>query len=211
MTERPRVLISGFGPFPGVPQNVSSDVVVAAAHRISTRAQTADPQAAPEVIPLLLPTEWGIAADALAREFERSEPHAYIGFGVAKRIRGFVIETLARNEAKQVDAAAQAPASQRLCADAARYRVASWNARRLVRRLRGDGLPACRSLNAGSYLCNNVLFEAVARPGRAQRVLGAGFAHLPAGLADGDVGALSFVRAVDGAVAMIDEMLARPR
>ena len=90
--ERPRVLLTGFGPFPGVPVNPSGWLAETLAERwLSAEADG-------RVHARILPTEWEAAA-LIPRLCETLQPHVMIHFGVSEHANTFRIERSAHNRA----------------------------------------------------------------------------------------------------------------
>ena len=88
---RPTILLTGFGPFPGVAKNVSAELIEAlalvAAKRFPKR----------QVIAHVLPTEWQTAPVQLAALYKLHAPMLVLHFGVSLQATGFRIETQAHN------------------------------------------------------------------------------------------------------------------
>jgi pyroglutamyl-peptidase len=173
---RTSVLITGFGPFPGVPVNATMRLVpeLAAA---GTRAF-----AGVRIAWAILATEWAAAPHALDRLLAEGRPDLVLHFGVSPRARGFEIEQRAANLCMQMpDAAGLLPPGVRLRADGAEHVRVSLPVQHIVARLRARGIPAFASRDAGGYLCNATLYHSLERaravPGRR-----AGFIHIPATL-----------------------------
>ena len=174
-----RILTSGFGPFPNMPQNVTQ-----ALNDRLHRHLSANPVLAGRRIihrTLTLPTVWQAAPDRWSEEIRAFSPHVAIGFGVSRKAKGFVIETLARNVANGIDANGCLPPSHRLDPAGAAFRLHRMAPRRLVRHLRRSGIPARRSLDAGGYLCNALLYAGLDRPGGGTEPtpIVSGFVHVP--------------------------------
>ncbi|MEL6296986.1 MAG: hypothetical protein AAFQ45_00310 [Pseudomonadota bacterium] len=207
MNRAPTILLTAFGPFPGVSQNVSSDVVKRTMQHFADRGTSEL-----NVTATLLPTEWRAATTTLAGALEAARPDAYVGFGVSRKACGFVVETLARNAAASVDANKQMPPQSQILSRGVRYQTATIPTRRIVSELRALNLPARRSLNAGSYLCNTVLYLGLAHANGSAVRGGCGFVHLPTQLAGHETDAktpiagvrMSLDDAVAGAVRLID-------
>ncbi len=153
-----RVLVTGFGPFPGVMQNASAAVVRAL-------AQSA---AAPgvELFAETIPVEW-MEARTVAREaVARVNPHAILHFGVAKRAAGFEIETRAFNvSGPKVDQAGVVRPGKPLARSGAPVLHATLPPAALISALRLAGFPAQLSRNAGRYLCNALYYWSLADAG----------------------------------------------
>ena len=91
LARRPRLLLTGFGPFPGIPVNASSVLVTEIAKRL-TRAK-----APVEVKVVHLPTEWKAGPALLQSELKTFAPDIALHFGVASDATGFRVETMAEN------------------------------------------------------------------------------------------------------------------
>lgn len=209
---RTTVLITGFGPFPGVPVNATmrlvQELVRAGAERLP------DVRFAGEI----LATEWVAAPRQLEPLLAEVEPDIVLHFGVSSRARGFEIEARARNVcAAMPDAAGALPAGARLRDAGAEYLAASLPVHHIVTRLRLRGIPAFVSRDAGGYLCNATLYHSLgcARDAPGRRV---GFVHVPAALARpgatsrGRVGAspLTWEQTLDGGLEILAACLRRP-
>jgi pyroglutamyl-peptidase len=211
---RTTVLITGFGPFPGVPVNATM--------RLLPELARAAPKLFPDVQFAIevLPTEWAAGPRRLQQVLAQVEPDIALHFGVSARARGFEIEQRARNAcAATPDASGALPSGAALHACGAEHLAASLPVRHIVARLRRAGIPAYVSRDAGTYLCNAALYRSLecakdeAAAGR--RV---GFVHIPATLARpggpnrGRTGAcpLTWDEAVVGALEILAACLGRP-
>jgi pyroglutamyl-peptidase len=170
------ILITGFGPFPGVPHNVSAAIADAVGHE----ARRCFPSS--HVVTATLPTQWDIAPERAADLICDLQPSLALHFGVSSQARGFVIETIARNEADRVDAAGTLPVVPTLEPFGPDQLPTQLHAGRIKARLDRLGLPARLSRDAGTYLCNAVFYRSVL----TQRELGghgrSGFIHIPTGI-----------------------------
>ena len=173
-TRRPAILLTGFGPFPGVPKNISGMLVPELASAARKRWPRYHFEAA------VLPTEWLAGPAAVAILVDELKPALALHFGVANSARGFAIESRGHNSAKPVsDAAGLLPPSSRLSPDGPEYLSASIPAAKIVERLRRRSLPAGLSHDAGGYLCNAVLYGSLERARKATWSMRSGFVHLP--------------------------------
>ena len=195
--DTPRVLLTGFGPFPTVPDNASGSLVTALAGHPELGATL------PNLKHIVLPTSWTDAPRTFAAALDAYVPDIVVSFGVSKSATGFTFETLARNVAAM-------PAAATIDVAGRRFVTADLPARNLVKTLRAHGYPATRSLNAGRYLCNTLLFKAM----RAGIPL-AGFVHLPARLAGpglpGVPPKLDWPDAVSGGVVLVQAITRHAR
>ena len=176
---RTNVLITGFGPFPGVPVNATM--------RLLPELARAAPRLFPDVrfVAEVLPTEWTTGPRRLERLLAEVAPDLALHFGVSSRARGFEIEQRARNAcAATPDASGALPTGAAIRDGGAEHLPAILPVRHIVARLRQLGIPAFVSRDAGTYLCNAALYHSLvcAKDGDAsgRRV---GFVHIPATLA----------------------------
>jgi pyroglutamyl-peptidase len=209
---RTTVLITGFGPFPGVPVNATMRLVP----ELAERAERVF--AGVHFASAILATEWLAAPQRLDHLIAEVHPDLALHFGVSGRARGFEIETRAANRcAAQVDASGAFPPAPAVRDGGAAHLGAGLPVPHLVARLRRRGIPAFASRDAGEYLCNATLYHALvrAREAPSRRV---GFIHVPATLARpggenrGRSGAcaLTWEQAVDGGLEILATCLSRP-
>ncbi len=169
---RPRMLVTGFEPFPGAPENPTEALV---AHFLAdTPALEAEMRFA------ILPVDYGTVAAALAAGADGFHPDIAIHFGLAQSAAGFRLEEVARNEivALRPDNTGKHPGMAAIC-DGAAELASTLPLDRIEYDLRAAGLPVERSRDAGGYLCNYVFYHS-----RGARVTGldasvSGFVHVP--------------------------------
>jgi pyroglutamyl-peptidase len=212
---RTTVLITGFGPFPGVPVNATMRLLPELARAATKRF--------PDVRFVLevLPTEWEAAPRRLQELLAEVDPDLALHFGVSSRARGFEIEQRARNVcAATPDASGALPPAAALRDGGAEHLPASLPVRHIVARLRRLGIPAFVSRDAGTYLCNAALYHSlVCAKDDAASGRRVGFVHIPATLARpggpnrGRTGAcpLRWEETVVGALEILAACLGRPQ
>lgn len=152
-----RLLVVGFGPFPGVPRNPSGELARAVAGSARLRRVLGE---APRC--LVLRTAYAAIGSQLAPALAE-RPDAVLLFGVARRARRVRVEARARNRVSLLRPDASGRVAARLLLDPegpAERRSA--HAARAVRLLRGHGMEASLSRDAGRYLCNASYFAALA-------------------------------------------------
>jgi pyroglutamyl-peptidase len=179
---RPALLITGFGPYPGYPSNASGLL----AERLAEAAARRFP--AYRIRAATLPTEWAAGPDRLAQLTDEIRPAIALHFGISRRAKGFVIETRARNVAAPTrDASGALPPDACVLRTGPDMITSTWPAGRIVARLRRLGLPAALSHDAGRYLCNAILYHSLAAADRAASGGGSrrGFVHIPPTLDEG--------------------------
>lgn len=209
---RPAILLTGFGPFPGVPVNATAELVPQIA------ASAARAFADVHIVPEILPTDWRLAPERLQALLAVLRPHLALHFGVSGRARGFEVEQRARNLCSLTpDAAGAAPVSGGVLEGAPEELRATIPVQTIVGRLRRRGIPAFVSRDAGLYLCNATLFNSLilARDTPGRRT---GFIHVPTNLAlargvgPGLAGGsrLTWEQAVAGGLEILAACLGRP-
>jgi pyroglutamyl-peptidase len=173
---RTTVLITGFGPFPGVPVNATMRLVPELAQAGVRRF------AGVRIATAVLATEWAAAPRRLEALLEEIEPDLVLHFGVSSRARGFEVEARAQNACMQSpDAAGALPPGGAVRDGGPEFIAATLPVRHIVARLRRRGIPAFVSRDAGGYLCNATLYHSL-RCARDRPGCRVGFVHIPATL-----------------------------
>jgi pyroglutamyl-peptidase len=200
------ILLTGFGPFPGVSRNVSADLVVEVA-RLAALRQTEF-----RFVCDVLPVEWAVAPARLEGLLEQHRPVMAIHFGVSARARSFVIETHAYNEIRNLpDETGQCATTEHLVMGDRTQRRSTLPVERALQALRSAGYPAELSSDPGRYLCNAILFHSLRHAARAKPRTRTGFIHVPATLEPGILGEpslLDWKELRDGGVHLIEFCLA---
>jgi pyroglutamyl-peptidase len=151
---RPRVLLTGFGPFPGVAENPSGWL----AETLAVCASGGDWDLHAHV----LPTEWKAVAALAPLLHERLQPDLMIHFGVSPRAKGLRIERSAHNRAaSRADASGRLPASPAVSAHGIPRLDTRLPVGTLAAHLRGQGHAASASASCGLYLCNFLYYRSL--------------------------------------------------
>jgi len=167
-----RVLVTGFGPFPGVPYNASETLVRALAGQFARRTRGV------EISSAVLPVSWGSASAAANKAVAACAPHAVLHFGVSRRATTFEIESRAVNMCgPRPDAHGRAVPPMPVVRAAAPLLMPSLPPLHLVRALRLSGFSAELSRNAGRYLCNALYYSSLVREAEGGSL--AAFIHMP--------------------------------
>lgn len=190
------VLLTGFGPFPGMPENASAKLVSV----VGARARLAFKPHRFHVC--ILPTEWDAAPQRVVALVKRLRPDIALHFGVAQEAQGFRIETRGRNQCRMaIDAAGRMPSGAELISGAPAAYETGLPLEKIVTRLQGMELPVSTSDDAGGYLCNSVLYHSLHAAPQADTPLRAGFVHIPSSHAapgfsfdDAAAGSLEIIR-----------------
>jgi pyroglutamyl-peptidase len=154
--QRPRILLTGFGPFPGVPTNPSAWLAETLAEGLPA------PDLHGRIHVRIFPTEWQ-AAGLVADLCETLQPHVMIHFGVSEHAKTFRIEHSAHNRtAPRADAGGALPAGPVISAEGVERLDTALPAAALARHLQTNGVAAVTSHSAGHYLCNFLYYHSLA-------------------------------------------------
>lgn len=176
------LLLTYFGPFPGVPVNPT----VALAEGAVRALNTARPDL--RVVARELPVSYDGSSAALRAALQDVQPDALISLGVAVGRDVVSLEQVAINldSAGIEDNDGDRRCDEPIAPDGREAYFSSLPVRASFERLRAAGEPVEISYTAGTYVCNHVFYEGQ----RITRELGlsipAGFVHVPATCADGE-------------------------
>jgi pyroglutamyl-peptidase len=139
------LLITAFGPFPGVRVNPTGALACTLAARLR--------RSGVDAMPLVLPTSYDHGLPVLARILCRARPRAVLMLGLSARSQTVRIERFARDDASPIAPDVTGTRPQRGNARSTPWPTTA--AREpAVAALRKAGIPARHSANAGRYLCN---------------------------------------------------------
>ena len=176
------LLLTYFGPFPGVPVNPT----VALAEGAVRALNTARPDL--RVVARELPVSYDGSSAALRAALQELQPDALISLGVAVGRDVVSLEQVAINldSAGIEDNDGDRRCDEPIAPGGQEAYFSSLPVRASFERLRAAGEPVEISYTAGTYVCNHVFYEGQ----RISRELGlsipAGFVHVPAICADGE-------------------------
>jgi pyroglutamyl-peptidase len=162
-----RLLLTGFGPFPGAPENPT-------AHMVENLASC--PLDGMALVTRILPVIWHEAEARMHALINEVKPDVILHLGLATKRSTIGVETRARNETTrlQPDADNVCRASGTIDPHGPGLRHARMETTRLVDILRASGLAAETSDDAGDYICNHTLYLSL-----GSSVPRVGFIHLP--------------------------------
>jgi len=167
-----RILVTGFGPFPGVTDNASA--------HIARNLEAKQFRPGISISTRILPVGWAEAFALSKQAMTEFRPHAVLHFGVTKRASGFEIETRARNwTGPKEDHTGVSRMPARLERYGKAVRTISAPPLDYARALAAAGYPVRLSRDAGLYLCNAIFFASLAEADKAGRPL-VSFVHVPA-------------------------------
>lgn len=176
------LLLTYFGPFPGVPVNPT----VALAEGAVRALNTARPDL--RVVARELPVSYDGSSAALRAALQDVQPDALISLGVAVGRDVVSLEQVAINldSAGIEDNDGDRRCDEPIAPGGREAYFSSLPVRASFERLHAAGEPVEISYTAGTYVCNHVFYEGQ----RISRELGlsipAGFVHVPATCADGE-------------------------
>jgi pyroglutamyl-peptidase len=168
-----KILVTGFGPFPGSPYNPTEQIVkhiarlrrpALAAHEISTH---------------VFPTSYPAVDRDLPTLLREHRPDALLMFGLAPRATTLRIEMLARNTLAAFPDASGASLNRRsIMVGGPRTAALPFPAQGLLSAARVARVPVALSRNAGRYLCNYLCWRAAEAAQKGSPRLAA-FIHVP--------------------------------
>jgi pyroglutamyl-peptidase len=207
VSEKLRVLITGFGPFPGAPYNPTQPLVA----RLTRLRRPAFSDV--ELTSHIFPVTYAAVDRELPLALQQYRPHAMLMFGLAARTPYLRIETRARNAITMLwPDAAQTRARKGSIADGADAQRFGPHTAKLLRAAEGTGIDARASRDAGSYLCNYLSWRAIEIVDADNGPRLAAFVHVPPLARAGAVRRKGFPRItleelVDAGEAMLLEMV----
>lgn len=177
MPTRPTILLTGFGPFPGMSRNATAVLVPGLAAAARPRFDSHN------IVSAVLPCEWTAAPERLAELLENARAVLALHFGVSHTAQGFDVELTSHNVRQPVhDAAGELPATACIAETGPARLATTLPAERILARLSHLGLPCRSSHDAGGYLCNTLLYHSLTVADQRGGSFLSGFVHVPANL-----------------------------
>lgn len=168
------ILITGFTPFPGAPENPTATLIQAIeAGRIKTPNGV-------RIEARLLPTEFTASWEVFQRAIAEVKPDAVVQFGLSARAIGFTLECVARNQMASTlpDNSGFRPEDEAIEPGAPLVLPTGLPVEDIYHALATKGLPTEYSESAGTYVCNHLFYRTMSLP-PTQRPRCAGFIHVP--------------------------------
>ena len=169
-----RILVTGFGPFPGAPFNPTPELV----RRLTALRRPAFADVT--LISHVFDVSYGAVDRDLPRLIGLHKPNALLMFGLAQRTKHLRIETRARNAVTQLwpDAAHTHVRKRAIAGDNGALTFGSHTSR-LLRAALTTGVDARPSRDAGSYLCNYLSWRGIEATCTTNGPSLAAFIHVP--------------------------------
>jgi pyroglutamyl-peptidase len=174
MTQPLRILITGFGPFPGAPYNPTQPLVA----RLTRLRRPAFDNV--ELIGHIFHVTYTTVDRELPELLGKHRPQALLMFGLADRTPHVRIETRARNAVTtRFPDADRNRARKASIVGGADATMLGPHTARLLRAAVGTGIDARASRDAGSYLCNYLSWRAIEAVNSGDGPRLAAFVHVP--------------------------------
>jgi pyroglutamyl-peptidase len=174
LSDRLRILVTGFGPFPGAPFNPTQPLV---ARLLRLRRPALNDV---ELFGHIFPVTYQHVDDELPKLLTSHRPHALLMFGLATRTQHVRVETRARNAVTMLwpDADRARPRKGSIAGGIDGLMFGPHTAK-LLRAAVSSGIDARASRNAGSYLCNYLSWRAIEATQQDDGPRLAAFVHIP--------------------------------
>jgi pyroglutamyl-peptidase len=174
--KKPRILITGFGPFPGMADNPSARIV---AHLRAHFPGTFHTR--------ILPTEYRQAPRAFANACKMIRPDIAICLGVAASTKSIRIEQIARNDLRSEwrDAKGERPEGGKVNEAGPECYSTLLPVMDIIKALDDAEIEWSISNNAGGYVCNALFYHAVHGSFTTGMPKTVGFIHVPVPDSDG--------------------------
>ncbi|TXK04870.1 pyroglutamyl-peptidase I [Microbacterium mitrae] len=162
------MLLTGFEPFGTDSENPSGDAV---------RLLASTWQGPEQLVTAVLPVTFDGAGARLRELIAEHSPDLIIATGLAGNRAALSFERVAVNlrDARIADNAGEQPIDTPVVPAAASALFATLPVKAMTAAVADAGVPAELSLSAGTFVCNDVMFQAIDAAGHAR----AGFIHLP--------------------------------
>jgi pyroglutamyl-peptidase len=164
------ILLTGFEPFAGAPSNSSWDALELVAEAWSGNA---------ELVVELLPVTFAGASTAMQALIDRHSPDLVIGVGLAEGRDAVTPERKARNlqSARIPDNDGDQPVDRPVVAGGPATYASGLPVDAIVEELLEAGIPGRASEDAGTYVCNSLMYSTMRAVDGTDVV--AGFVHVP--------------------------------
>jgi pyroglutamyl-peptidase len=205
MNDKVRILVTGFGPFPGAPFNPTMKLVE---RLVDLRRPAFDDV---ELVSHIFHVTYATVDRELPQLLGKHRPDALLSFGLADRTSYLRIETRARNAITTIvpdaDGTRMRKGSIAGNGDAMMFGP---HTTKLLRAALATGIDARASRDAGAYLCNYLSWRAIEATRQSKGPQLAAFIHIPLLARDGGAripGGITLDALVDAGEAMLLELL----
>ncbi|QCR32008.1 pyroglutamyl-peptidase I [Lysinibacillus sp. SGAir0095] len=166
-----KILLTGFEPFLNFKMNPTMEVVEALNEKVMEDYK---------IFGRIMKVDFNESSSQLKSYIEEVQPDIIISLGLAGGRYKITPERIAINmKDGEPDNNGFAPVDAKIHEDGVDAYLTNLPIRQIVERLNKEGFPAEISNTAGTYLCNNIMYEGLAYAKQNSDVL-AGFIHIPA-------------------------------
>jgi pyroglutamyl-peptidase len=205
MSDKLRILVTGFGAFPGAPYNPTMPLV---GRLMRLRRPAFDDV---ELSSHIFHVAYATVDRELPGLLRKSRPHALLMFGLAARTPYLRIETRARNAITTIWPDADGTQVRKgSIVSGADARMFGAHTTKLLRAALASGIDARTSRDAGSYLCNYLGWRAIEATQHEGGPRLAAFIHVPLLARDGTArvpGGITLEMLVDAGEGMLGELI----
>ncbi|MBQ3490528.1 MAG: pyroglutamyl-peptidase I [Clostridia bacterium] len=171
-----KILVTGFEPFGGDLSNPSGEAVKALAKTEQY-----------EMKKLILPVSWKCAFSEIEKVWDEWQPDALLMVGLAGGSPAVRVERIGINlcgAIKDIDGlyangSAECAEEQPVIDGEREAFFATYPAEKILNALKKAEIPSKYSFSAGTYICNELLYSALAKRSRESKEMPIGFIHLP--------------------------------
>ena len=180
-----KILVAGFSPFCGDSFNPSFEAVKLLPDRIKEneviKAELPVVFEGAEVIKAELPVVFEDAENLLQSLIEEHKPNAILCTGLAGGRNAITPEVIAVNlrSARIPDNSGRQPVWEKIVPDGPDGLFSSLPVRRMVDALTAEDIPAALSFSAGTFVCNEVMYQVLLAQREHFPEMQAGFVHVP--------------------------------
>lgn len=166
-----KILITGFDPFGGEPTNPAYEA-------IKLLPDTID---GAEIIKLEIPTVFGKGAEKAIKMIAEKDVDVVLSVGQAGSRSAMTVEKVAINlvEARIPDNEGQQPFDVKVKEDGDTAYFTTLPIKAMVDEMKTNGIPAFISYTAGTYVCNEVMYQVLYAVNKTYPNVRAGFVHVP--------------------------------
>lgn len=166
-----RILVTGFDPFGGDKVNPAYEAVKLLPGTI----------AGAEIFTIEIPTVYGKSGDIVEKGIKQYKPDAVLCVGQAGGRSAITVERVAINlaEARIKDNEGNQPVGQPLKEDGENAYFATIPVKAMVNNIRKHGIPANISYTAGTFVCNDVMYDLLYMINNKYPEIKGGFIHVP--------------------------------
>lgn len=166
-----KCIITGFDPFGGEPMNPAFEAV----------KMLPDSIGGAEIVKLEVPTVFGKGAEKMKAAIRQHRPGFVICVGQAGGRSAVTVEKVAINlkDARIADNEGNQPLDEKIKEDGEAAYFSTLPVKAMVSKINENGIPAALSYTAGTYVCNEIMYQLLYMLDREFKGIRGGFIHVP--------------------------------